>query len=137
MSLQMSLVNVELKVKQPLSLHDVAIQEVNLLMILMYNGCAGIEWTGPSHSAFCTTMILLSYPVGLMMLPGIAYLISNWRTLQLVFFSPVILLVGIYYWLAPSGVTLVLGRLDRNVSSVTDSVPIFLSGFSQSRSAGL
>lgn len=49
-------------------------------------------------------MILLSYPVGLMLLPGIAYFISNWRILQLVYFSPLILLVGMYYWLVSSGV---------------------------------
>lgn len=79
-------------------------------------------------------MILLSYPVGLMMLPGIAYFISNWRTLQLVYFSPLILLVGMYYWSASSGVS--RDRFDRNAIKVTDSGPGFHPGFSQSLPAG-
>lgn len=117
------------------SLHDAVIQEeVNPFMIRIYHGPAGIEWTGPSHSAFCTTMILLSYPVGLMLLPGIAYLISNWRTLQLIFFSPLILLVGFFYWSASFGVTNT--RLERIVMNVTDSGYVSHSGFSQSLPAG-
>lgn len=107
---------------------------MNLVMIRIYLGPAGIEWTDPSHSAFCTTMILLSYPVGLMLLPGIAYLISNWRTLQLIFFSPLILLVGIFYWSAFlwSNNT----SLERIVMNVTDSGSVSHSGFSQSLPAG-
>lgn len=91
-------------------------------MVIKY---AGIEWTGPSHSAFLTTMILLSYPVGLMLLPGIAYLISNWRTQQLVYFSPLIPLVGMYYWSASSGFCKT--SLDKNVMKVTDCGSVFPS----------
>ncbi|XP_056869383.1 solute carrier family 22 member 13-like [Takifugu flavidus] len=79
-------------------------------VLVMQATVIGIEWTGPSHSAFCTTMILLSYPVGLMLLPGIAYLISNWRTLQLIFFSPLILLVGLFYWLLPESARWLMTR---------------------------
>lgn len=58
----------------------------------------GVEWTGPSKNALCTWMILTLFSTGLMLLSGIAYLILNWRILQLVLFSPVVLLVGFHYW---------------------------------------
>ncbi|GLD47098.1 solute carrier family 22 member 13 isoform X1, partial [Lates japonicus] len=35
------------------------------------------------------------------MLSGIAYLIRNWRILQLVLFSPLVLVLGIFYWILP------------------------------------
>ncbi|XP_070842517.1 solute carrier family 22 member 13-like [Chaetodon trifascialis] len=60
-----------------------------------------VEWTDSSKSAFCTMVILLFVPVGLMVLPGIAYLIHNWRILQLVLFSPLLLIVGLLYWFLP------------------------------------
>lgn len=58
----------------------------------------GVEWTGPSKNALCTWMIVTLFSVGLMLLSGIAYLILNWRILQLVLFSPVVLVVGFHYW---------------------------------------
>lgn len=36
---------------------------------------------------------------------GIAYLIRNWRILQLVLFTPMVLVLGIFYWSAASHAT--------------------------------
>ena len=61
-----------------------------------------MEWTDPSKTALCTTIITLFIPVGLMLLSGIVYLIHNWRILQLVLFSPLLLVLGLFYWSAAS-----------------------------------
>ena len=45
-------------------------------------------------------VILTLYAVGVMILSGLAYLIHNWRILQLVLFSPLLLFLGIFYWSA-------------------------------------
>ncbi|KAM9337189.1 solute carrier family 22 member 13-like [Symphorus nematophorus] len=60
-----------------------------------------VEWTGPSKSAFSTTVVTVFFPVGLMLLSGIAYGIRNWRILQLVLFSPALLVLGVLYWFLP------------------------------------
>lgn len=60
----------------------------------------GGEWTDASKFALCTVVCHSFFPLGLMILSGVAYLIRNWRTLQLVLFSPLILVVGIFYWSA-------------------------------------
>uniref|UniRef100_A0A8C5I0A2 Solute carrier family 22 member 13-like n=1 Tax=Gouania willdenowi TaxID=441366 RepID=A0A8C5I0A2_GOUWI len=61
----------------------------------------GGEWSDASKFAFCTAICHSSFPLGLMILPGIAYLIPNWRILQLVLFSPLILVVALFYWVLP------------------------------------
>ncbi|XP_070842421.1 solute carrier family 22 member 13-like [Chaetodon trifascialis] len=61
----------------------------------------GGEWSDSSKFALCTIICHSFYPVGLMILSGIAYLIRNWRILQLVLFSPLILMLGIFYWILP------------------------------------
>lgn len=61
---------------------------------------SGLEWNAPSKSAFSTTSILLFYELGLMLLPGLAYLVGNWRKLQVVLFSPLIIVWGLFYWSA-------------------------------------
>ncbi|XP_068160355.1 solute carrier family 22 member 13-like [Antennarius striatus] len=61
----------------------------------------GIEWNNPSRAAFCTMLLMISYSVGLMILAGISYLIPNWRILQLVLFSPLVLLLGAFFWFLP------------------------------------
>lgn len=58
----------------------------------------GLEWTGPSKIALCTSLILLSGSAGLILLPGIAYFVRNWRMLQLALFSPLLLIVALLYW---------------------------------------
>ncbi|XP_059183085.1 solute carrier family 22 member 13-like [Centropristis striata] len=60
-----------------------------------------IEWTGPSKAALCTTVILTLFSIGLTLLPGIAYLIQNWRILQMVLFSPLLIFLGISYCFLP------------------------------------
>uniref|UniRef100_H2V5V1 Solute carrier family 22 member 13b n=1 Tax=Takifugu rubripes TaxID=31033 RepID=H2V5V1_TAKRU len=60
-----------------------------------------VEWTDPSKAALCTTMIIFLGSSILTLLPGIAYLLHNWRVLQLAIISPNILLLGLCYWLLP------------------------------------
>lgn len=60
-----------------------------------------MEWSDPSKAALCTTMITLVGTLAMVLIPGIAYLLPNWRIMQLVIISPG-LLVGLYYWLAAS-----------------------------------
>lgn len=59
-----------------------------------------MEWTDSSKAAFCTGAIVLFFSVGLMVLSGVAYLIPNWRILQLVLFCPLLLVLGLNYWSA-------------------------------------
>ncbi|XP_028333085.1 solute carrier family 22 member 13-like [Gouania willdenowi] len=61
----------------------------------------GGEWSDSSKFAFSSIICHCSCALGLMMLPGIAYLISNWRILQIVLFSPLILILVPYYWILP------------------------------------
>ncbi|KAK5849633.1 hypothetical protein PBY51_013953 [Eleginops maclovinus] len=61
----------------------------------------GGEWSDSSKFAFCTIMCHSTFPLGLMMLSGIAYLIRDWRVLQLVLFSPLVVVLGIFYWVIP------------------------------------
>ena len=65
----------------------------------------GGEWSDSSKFALCTIAIQLTYPIGLMMMAGIAYLIRDWRILQLVLFCPLVLVVGIFYWSVASRTT--------------------------------
>uniref|UniRef100_A0A667ZEX2 Solute carrier family 22 member 13b n=1 Tax=Myripristis murdjan TaxID=586833 RepID=A0A667ZEX2_9TELE len=64
---------------------------------IMMNGF----WTDSSRVALFTFVTVNSFPVGLMILSGVAYLIRNWRILQLVLFSPLLLVLVIFYWLLP------------------------------------
>uniref|UniRef100_A0A4W6D8S3 Solute carrier family 22 member 13b n=2 Tax=Lates TaxID=8186 RepID=A0A4W6D8S3_LATCA len=61
----------------------------------------GGEWSDSSKFALCTIICHSFFPLGLMILSGIAYLIRNWRILQLVLFSPLVLVLGIFYWILP------------------------------------
>ncbi|XP_073344778.1 solute carrier family 22 member 13-like [Pagrus major] len=70
-------------------------------VIIMITSVLGVEWTDPSKAALCTTIIIIFFSVGLMLLSGIAYLIPNWRILLLVLASPVVLLLGFFYWFLP------------------------------------
>ncbi|XP_029698726.1 solute carrier family 22 member 13-like [Takifugu rubripes] len=60
-----------------------------------------VEWTNASKVALSTTLLILSGNLALIVIPGIAYLLPNWRIMQLVIISPALLLVGLYYWLLP------------------------------------
>lgn len=58
----------------------------------------GGEWSDSSKFALCTILCHSTFPLGLMILSGVAYLIPDWRILQLVLFSPLLLVLGIFYW---------------------------------------
>ncbi|XP_073344824.1 solute carrier family 22 member 13-like [Pagrus major] len=68
---------------------------------MMNASVLGVEWTDPSKAALCAEVIIMFFPVGLMLLCGIAYLISAWRILQMVLFSPLVLFLGFFYWFLP------------------------------------
>lgn len=59
----------------------------------------GGEWSDSSKFALCTIICHAFFPLGLMILSGIAFFIRNWRILQMVLFSPLILVLGLFYWL--------------------------------------
>ncbi|XP_069368170.1 solute carrier family 22 member 13-like [Paralichthys olivaceus] len=61
----------------------------------------GGEWSDSSKFALCTIICHTAFPLGLMMMSGIAYLIRNWRILQLVLFCPLVLVLGMFYWILP------------------------------------
>ncbi|XP_059183416.1 uncharacterized protein LOC131962432 [Centropristis striata] len=71
------------------------------VVIVMNSSVMGVEWTSNSKAAIYPMIIILLFGTGLALLSGIAYLIQNWRILQLVMFSPLILLLGIYYCFLP------------------------------------
>ncbi|XP_026218786.1 solute carrier family 22 member 13-like [Anabas testudineus] len=61
----------------------------------------GGEWSESSKFALCTIVCHSFFPLGLMLLSGIAYAIPNWRILQMVLFSPLVIVLGIFYWILP------------------------------------
>uniref|UniRef100_A0A3B3Y2F6 Major facilitator superfamily (MFS) profile domain-containing protein n=1 Tax=Poecilia mexicana TaxID=48701 RepID=A0A3B3Y2F6_9TELE len=62
--------------------------------VIIMNTCVmGRSWTDVSKSALCTTTIIAFFSIGQMLLSGVAYLIRNWRILQLVLFSPLIVIL--------------------------------------------
>ncbi|KAF6716701.1 Solute carrier family 22 member 13 [Oryzias melastigma] len=61
----------------------------------------GGEWSDSSKFALCTIICHSFTPVGLIILSGLAYLIHNWRILQIVLFSPLVLVLPIFYWVLP------------------------------------
>ncbi|XP_041817774.1 solute carrier family 22 member 13-like [Chelmon rostratus] len=71
------------------------------IVIVMNASVMAVEWTDSSKAAFCTGAIVLFFSVGLMVLSGVAYLIPNWRILQLVLFCPLLLVLGLNYWFLP------------------------------------
>lgn len=68
----------------------------------MNTSVMGVEWTGPSYAARFTTITITFFGVGLTLLSGIAYLIRDWRILQLVLFSPLLVLFAVYYRFLPA-----------------------------------
>uniref|UniRef100_A0A4W5NKL9 Solute carrier family 22 member 13b n=1 Tax=Hucho hucho TaxID=62062 RepID=A0A4W5NKL9_9TELE len=64
--------------------------------IAMNTFVLGAEWTSTSKRALFTILSQCFYAVGLMLLPWIAYGVRNWRALQLVLSSPVLLLPDLH-----------------------------------------
>ncbi|XP_029314088.1 solute carrier family 22 member 13-like [Cottoperca gobio] len=74
---------------------------ISTVVIQMNTSVLAVEWTDPSKVALCTMVIVTLCSVGLTLMSSIAYLINNWRILQLVLFSPLILILGLFYWFVP------------------------------------
>uniref|UniRef100_UPI0037E7757D solute carrier family 22 member 13-like n=1 Tax=Semicossyphus pulcher TaxID=241346 RepID=UPI0037E7757D len=70
-------------------------------VIVMNTSVMAMEWTAHSKAALCTEIVIMFFSFGLMMMSGIAYLIRNWRILQIVLFSPLLLFLAILYWFLP------------------------------------
>ncbi|XP_035980751.1 solute carrier family 22 member 13-like [Fundulus heteroclitus] len=70
-------------------------------VIVMNASILMVEWTDPSKSALCTMSIISFFSVGQMLLSGIAYLLNNWRILQIVLFSPLVILLVMLFWILP------------------------------------
>ncbi|XP_029935808.1 solute carrier family 22 member 13-like [Myripristis murdjan] len=69
--------------------------------IVMNAFVLGAEWTDSSGVALFTCVPFIFFTFGLMMVSGVAYLIRSWRILQLVLFSPLLLLLAVLYWILP------------------------------------
>nr|CBN81997.1 Solute carrier family 22 member 13 [Dicentrarchus labrax] len=80
------------------------------VVIVMNTSVMGMEWTDPSKTALCTEAIIMFFSVGLMLLSGIAYLIHNWRILQLVLLCPLVLVLGFLYWFLPESARWLLAQ---------------------------
>ncbi|XP_030253545.1 solute carrier family 22 member 13-like isoform X3 [Sparus aurata] len=80
----------------------------------------GLEWTNPSKAALCAQIIITFFPVGMMLLCGIAYLINDWRILQMVLFSPLVLVLGFFYWFLPESARWLMthGRKDEAIKEL-------------------
>uniref|UniRef100_A0A3B5BGI5 Solute carrier family 22 member 13-like n=1 Tax=Stegastes partitus TaxID=144197 RepID=A0A3B5BGI5_9TELE len=80
----------------------------------------GGEWSDSSKFALCTILCHSFFPLGLMMLSGLAYFIRNWRILQLVLFSPLVLVVGIFYMILPESARWLItqGRKDEAIKAI-------------------
>ncbi|XP_032407569.1 solute carrier family 22 member 13-like isoform X1 [Xiphophorus hellerii] len=80
----------------------------------------GGEWSDSSKFALCTIICHAFFPLGLMILSGIAYFVRNWRILQLVLFSPLILVLGIFYWILPESARWLItqGRKEEAIKEV-------------------
>ncbi|XP_058482944.1 solute carrier family 22 member 13-like [Solea solea] len=59
------------------------------------------EWSDSSKFALCTIICQSTFSLGLMIISGIAYLVRNWRILQLVLYCPLVLVLGLFYLILP------------------------------------
>ena len=68
-----------------------------LASINAFDDFPGLELVGPSKRMFCGISIEFFFAGGGALLGGIAYLIRNWRTLQLVIYVPGFIFLT-YFW---------------------------------------
>ncbi|KAK6187137.1 hypothetical protein SNE40_005225 [Patella caerulea] len=67
------------------------------------------ELVGPKYRLFVGIMILMFYSFGYMTLSGMAYLLRDWRYLELAITLPVVLFVA-YWWFLPESVRWLLSQ---------------------------
>ncbi|KAK6492196.1 solute carrier family 22 member 13-like [Huso huso] len=70
---------------------------INLLVLHLF---VGTEWYGISKRSFSIILTHAAFSVGLMVLPGMAYAVREWRTLQLGLSVP-LALTGIFFCILP------------------------------------
>ncbi|XP_074550161.1 solute carrier family 22 member 13-like [Halichoeres trimaculatus] len=80
----------------------------------------GGEWSGSSKFALCSVLCKSFFPIGLMVLAGVAYFIRDWRILQFVLFSPLVIVLGLYYWILPESARWLItqGRKEEAIKEV-------------------
>ncbi|XP_061661469.1 solute carrier family 22 member 13-like isoform X2 [Syngnathoides biaculeatus] len=84
------------------------------------------EWCESSKFAICTIVSHSFYPVGLMALPGLAYLITDWRILQLVFYTPFLPVLAVSLWILPESARWLMtqGRKDEAVKEIRKAAKV-------------
>lgn len=80
----------------------------------------GGEWSDASKFALCTIICHSFYPIGLMSLAGLAYLIRNWRILQVAMFAPLLLVLALFYWILPESARWLItqGKKDQAIKEI-------------------
>ncbi|XP_024859634.1 solute carrier family 22 member 13 isoform X1 [Kryptolebias marmoratus] len=93
---------------------------ISISGILVNAFVIGGEWSDSSKFALCTIISHTFFPLGLMILSGVAYLIRNWRILQLVLFCPLIIVLGIFYWILPESARWLItqGRKEEAIKAI-------------------
>ncbi|XP_061661471.1 solute carrier family 22 member 13-like [Syngnathoides biaculeatus] len=83
---------------------------VSVAGILTNTFVIGGEWCKSSKFAFCSIINHTFYAIGLMLLSGLAYLIRDWRVLQLTLYSPLALVLAALYWILPESARWLLSQ---------------------------
>ncbi|CAJ1082091.1 solute carrier family 22 member 13-like [Xyrichtys novacula] len=86
----------------------------------------GGEWSGSSKFALCSIVCKSVYPIGLMLLSAVAYFIRDWRILQFVLFSPLFIVLGVFYWVLPESARWLItqGRKEEVIKEVRRAAKI-------------
>ncbi|KAF1373060.1 hypothetical protein PFLUV_G00256410 [Perca fluviatilis] len=86
----------------------------------------GGEWSDASKFAVCAIICHTAFPLGLILLSGIAYLIPNWRILQLVLFSPLVVVLPIFYWILPESARWLItqGRKEEAIKEIRKAAKV-------------